>query len=197
MFARLVTSENCAEKHRMIRVGILCMSSIHRFKYIEVVFLTGSMQQLCPGPTRMQWVISIISTTPVQLTAFLCRGEWDYQATLVDLINDRSCMFELLIPPRLINNCVFRHNPSIGNQLDNFRCNFYVGWWAIQLQYLGDIDIDWNTVQVIMITRLHAMYQRSRKVLIFLVVVFLTSQISTGVMNATFSRDISGGKLGL
>jgi hypothetical protein len=164
---------------------------------LKSFFLTGSMQQRCPGPTRMQWVISIISTTPIQLTAHLCRGEWDYRATLVDLINDRSCMFELSIPPRLINNCVFRHYPSIGNQLGIFRCKFYVGWWAIQLQYPGDIDIDWNTVQVIMITRLHAMYQRSRKVLIFLVVVFLTSQISTGVMNATFSRDISGGKLGL
>ncbi|KAG1837282.1 hypothetical protein DFJ58DRAFT_148959 [Suillus subalutaceus] len=45
---------------------------------------------------------------------------------------------------------------------------------------------------VIMITRLHAMYQRSRKVLIFLVVIFLAIRIPNAVMLAIEIMQISG-----
>ncbi|KAG1804814.1 uncharacterized protein HD556DRAFT_1436981 [Suillus plorans] len=50
--------------------------------------------------------------------------------------------------------------------------------------------LNWMTVTVntmlgvIMITRLHAMYQRSRKILIFLVVIFVASTIACGVVTA-------------
>lgn len=44
---------------------------------------------------------------------------------------------------------------------------------------------------VIMIARLHAMYQRSRKVLIFLVVIFLVVNISGAVVTAIMLRHIS------
>ncbi|KAG2340735.1 hypothetical protein BDR05DRAFT_966611 [Suillus weaverae] len=45
---------------------------------------------------------------------------------------------------------------------------------------------------VIMITRLNAMYQRSRKVLIFLVVIFLAIRIANAVMAAIKTTQISG-----
>ncbi|KAG1883269.1 hypothetical protein F4604DRAFT_282463 [Suillus subluteus] len=45
---------------------------------------------------------------------------------------------------------------------------------------------------VIMIARLHAMYQRSRKVLIFLVVIFLSIRIANAVMLAITMIQISG-----
>ncbi|KAG1775865.1 hypothetical protein EV702DRAFT_405476 [Suillus placidus] len=46
---------------------------------------------------------------------------------------------------------------------------------------------------VIMIARLHAMYQRSGKVLIFLTIVFLAVDITDGVIAAITTRYISGG----
>ncbi|KAG1844798.1 hypothetical protein DFJ58DRAFT_515140 [Suillus subalutaceus] len=50
-------------------------------------------------------------------------------------------------------------------------------------------------MQVIMIARLHAMYQRSRKVLIFLVVIFLAIRIANAVMTAITMMQISGEEL--
>jgi hypothetical protein len=49
-------------------------------------------------------------------------------------------------------------------------------------------------MQVIMIAWLHAVYQRSRKVLIFLVVIFLAIIIANAVMLAIEMMQISGGK---
>ncbi|KAG2138235.1 hypothetical protein BD769DRAFT_257648 [Suillus cothurnatus] len=45
---------------------------------------------------------------------------------------------------------------------------------------------------VIMIARLHAMYQRSRKVLIFIVVIFLATKIADAVKLAILTMQISG-----
>ncbi|KAG1748919.1 uncharacterized protein EDB91DRAFT_822471 [Suillus paluster] len=50
-------------------------------------------------------------------------------------------------------------------------------------------------IGVIIITRLHAMYQRSRKMLIFLVVIFLAKTITCGVISAMNSSRISGEEL--
>ncbi|KAG2044253.1 hypothetical protein BDR03DRAFT_1004598 [Suillus americanus] len=44
---------------------------------------------------------------------------------------------------------------------------------------------------VIIITRLHAMYQRSRKVLVFLVATFLVLRIATGVITLIFTINMS------
>jgi len=41
-----------------------------------------------------------------------------------------------------------------------------------------------------MITRLHAMYQRSRKMLVFLSVIFLVGRIASGVIGAMWNRQI-------
>ncbi|KAG1775264.1 hypothetical protein EV702DRAFT_453665 [Suillus placidus] len=45
---------------------------------------------------------------------------------------------------------------------------------------------------VIMITRLHAMYQRSRKVLIYLVVIFVAIRIANAVIAATITMHVAG-----
>jgi len=49
-------------------------------------------------------------------------------------------------------------------------------------------------MQVIMVARLHAMYQQSRKMLIFLVVIFLAVTIASIAMIAIENRYISAGK---
>jgi hypothetical protein len=48
-----------------------------------------------------------------------------------------------------------------------------------------------------MITRLHAMYQRSRQILVFLSVIFLVIQITCGVIAAIMGRLIFVGELHL
>lgn len=48
---------------------------------------------------------------------------------------------------------------------------------------------------VIMMNRIHAMYQQSKTMLIFLIVVFLATTIATGVMTAVVTSPISGVEL--
>ncbi|KAG1856666.1 hypothetical protein DFJ58DRAFT_338006 [Suillus subalutaceus] len=48
---------------------------------------------------------------------------------------------------------------------------------------------------VVVIARLHAMYQQSRRVLAFLVVIFLAINVYNGVMTALAMRDVSGEEL--
>lgn len=50
-------------------------------------------------------------------------------------------------------------------------------------------------MQAVIITRLHVMYQRSRKMLFFLVVIFLAVMIACGVLIGEMSSDVIGGKL--
>lgn len=50
---------------------------------------------------------------------------------------------------------------------------------------------------VIVTSRLHAMYQRSRKMLIFLITIFLPVTIACVVLAAIISSHVSGGKLQL
>jgi hypothetical protein len=52
-------------------------------------------------------------------------------------------------------------------------------------------------MQVIVVTRLHAMYQQSRQMLVFLSGTFLAIQIACVVIAAIESTAISGGKLQL
>lgn len=59
----------------------------------------------------------------------------------------------------------------------------------------SSVILTWlSTVQVIVIVRLHAMY-RSRKVLVFLVMVFMTVTIACGLVSGIVGRDFSYGKL--
>ncbi|KAG2036216.1 hypothetical protein BDR03DRAFT_466580 [Suillus americanus] len=60
-------------------------------------------------------------------------------------------------------------------------------WWMFAIANI--------ILGVIMITRLHAMYQRSRKMLIFLVVVFLAVAITSGVITIIQSSHITGEEL--
>jgi hypothetical protein len=50
-------------------------------------------------------------------------------------------------------------------------------------------------MQVIMIDRLHAKYQRARKVLIFLVVIFLAIRITNAAMIPMLTMQTSGSEL--
>ena len=50
-------------------------------------------------------------------------------------------------------------------------------------------------MQVIMITRLYAMYQQSRKMLVFLVVILLAVTICCAALAVKLSGIASGGKL--
>jgi len=50
-------------------------------------------------------------------------------------------------------------------------------------------------MQVIMMARLYAMYQQSRKMLLFLVVALLISLTNAGVAATIESRRFEGGKL--
>jgi ABC-type transport system involved in cytochrome c biogenesis permease component len=58
----------------------------------------------------------------------------------------------------------------------------------------GDVALT-DIMQVVMIARLYAMYQRSRKMLIFLVVIFMVITIIFGVMGAIGSSHTSARKL--
>jgi hypothetical protein len=55
--------------------------------------------------------------------------------------------------------------------------------------------IDSNDMQVIVIIRLHAMYQGSRKMLVFLSGIFLTLQIPSVIMAVVQDTGASGSKL--
>ncbi|KAG1790806.1 uncharacterized protein HD556DRAFT_1487914 [Suillus plorans] len=57
------------------------------------------------------------------------------------------------------------------------------------------VDVAYVMLWVIMVTRLHAMYQRSRKILIFLIVTFLAVSILNGVTTVMMTMQISGGEL--
>jgi hypothetical protein len=57
--------------------------------------------------------------------------------------------------------------------------------------------LDSNNMQVIIIIRLHAMYQRSRKMLLSLSGIFLTLRITSVVMAAVQYTGASGSKLPL
>jgi hypothetical protein len=50
-------------------------------------------------------------------------------------------------------------------------------------------------MQVIMIARLYAMYQRSKKVLIFLIVIFIATRIANTVMITIIPKQLITGML--
>jgi hypothetical protein len=83
-------------------------------------------------------------------------------------------------------------------------CTTYLVGWKTLYRFYWAVSytppwyrLDCNVMLVIMITRLHAMYQRSRKVLIFLVVIFLAITIANAVIIAIMTMQITGGKLWL
>jgi len=55
--------------------------------------------------------------------------------------------------------------------------------------------LNWNMIQVIMIARLHAMYQGSRMILVFLVIIFLVVNIACVVITLIGLDYVVGGKL--
>ncbi|KAG2047220.1 hypothetical protein BDR06DRAFT_117613 [Suillus hirtellus] len=66
------------------------------------------------------------------------------------------------------------------------------------VSFIISIVCDWMVIvvfamlQVIIITRLHAMYQRSRKILIFLIVTSLAVNISNGIVTVLMTMHSSG-----
>jgi hypothetical protein len=65
-----------------------------------------------------------------------------------------------------------------------------------ELHRFSCIRSDRNThTLVIIIVRLHAMYWRSRKVLIFLIIIFLAINVPNGVITARITMHSPGGKI--
>jgi hypothetical protein len=144
----------------------------------------------CECSTRM-------FSIPVRITGLQCRGEWHSRATrwFNMTINSYSCEFVFCDSLKLINN-VFgfvRQCHKRRNWLDEGGRRRTTGWWAYYTP--SWCRLDWNIMQVIIIARLYAMYQRSRKMLIFLIVVFLAIRITNAVIVAIMMTQVSGGKL--
>jgi hypothetical protein len=66
-------------------------------------------------------------------------------------------------------------------------------WWAWRFARPQWHRLDWHMLQAIIITRLHAMYQGSRRILIFLIVTFLAINIFSGVGAIIITMYTSGG----
>jgi hypothetical protein len=74
--------------------------------------------------------------------------------------------------------------------------SLWLQYWAVSYAAASWLPrLNWHIVQVIMIARLHAMYQQSRKVLIFLSVIFLAINFANGVIAAMVTSRVSSGKL--
>jgi len=80
------------------------------------------------------------------------------------------------------------HAVNIPVPLTDAGCN--VGYWVANWSNMVIEAI----LGVIFITRLHAMYQRSRKILVFVSVIFLVVQIFCAVTAITIPKLISGGE---
>ncbi|OAX32958.1 hypothetical protein K503DRAFT_860059, partial [Rhizopogon vinicolor AM-OR11-026] len=75
---------------------------------------------------------------------------------------------------------------------DAMKFNDYSSCNILGLERMWLSSLTYVLLGVIMITRLHAMYQRSRKMLIFLVVIFLAITIASGVIPWIQSSYFSG-----
>jgi hypothetical protein len=129
------------------------------------------------------------------LSAFLHRGEWDYWSTSWFNVTIATAV-RLTHRVQKDHWVFFRFNPYPHMGLDICCHKFHAGWWATQLQ--GFTMLTWlNDMQAIVITRLHAMYQRSSRMLIFLSGIFLTLQIAGVVMGVVQNMGTSGSKLPL
>ncbi|KAG2139209.1 uncharacterized protein EDB93DRAFT_1330315 [Suillus bovinus] len=67
--------------------------------------------------------------------------------------------------------------------------------WILDLVWDWTCFVVYTMLWVIIITRLHAMYQRSRKILTFLIVAFLTVDIFDGIVTIMATTHISGEEL--
>lgn len=90
-----------------------------------------------------------------------------------------------------------RHCPWLHTMASISHHKCHAWWWVTQLRYLIHINYWIITMEVIMITRLHVMYQRSRAMLIFLVITFLAITVACGVIVAKQSSPISWRKFWL
>jgi hypothetical protein len=63
-----------------------------------------------------------------------------------------------------------------------------------ELRHFTDVFADWHSMQVIMTIRIYAMYQGSKKILVFLIVVLLLCTTAFAVIAAMGNTDASGCK---
>lgn len=87
-----------------------------------------------------------------------------------------------------------RQYPVLRTNLDDRDCKCHAGWWVNWAASSQLYLISRNIMQVIIITRLHVMYQQSRKILIFLVAIFLVITGTCGVIAAIGSKYTMGRK---
>lgn len=117
-------------------------------------------------------------------------------ADLVQYNDRNSCESVLSVWSSESHHCVgfCRQYPVLCTNLDDRGCKCHarrwVNWAAVSQLYW----ICRNIMQVIIITRLHVMYQQSRKILVFLVVIFLIITSACGVIAAIGSRYTVGGE---
>jgi len=129
------------------------------------------------------------------MNTLIYRGEWDVDYwTWLNIMTQNSIGVSLRVwlvrGWSLIGS--FRHQYVLRFKWDKCDRNCHAGRWAAMSQWYW---LDWNTMQVIMIVRLYAMYQRSRMILVFLVVVFLAVNIACGVITIIGLMDTVGGRL--
>jgi len=70
-------------------------------------------------------------------------------------------------------------------------------WWAVSHSSIVSYSLDRDIIPAIMITRLYAMYQKSRKILILLVSIYSAVTISCVVIISIWSRTYQLGELDL
>ena len=70
-------------------------------------------------------------------------------------------------------------------------------WWAVSHSSIVSYSLDRDIVPAIMITRLYAMYQQSRKILILLVSIYSAATISCVVIASIWSRTYHFGEIEL
>jgi hypothetical protein len=130
------------------------------------------------------------------LTIPLHRGEWYSQSTCIFKVMTSTAVssFEAFISPP--SDWSFRYHRLVYTSMEPCHRQCHAGRWAhsrLPIWY----HLDWNITQVVMIARIYAMYQGSKTLLIFLVVMLLASTIASGVMIVIGNLGISARKLDL
>jgi hypothetical protein len=152
-----------------------------------------SQPSVCPFD-RCSRYSTALPVIPVQLTVLLYRGEWD-------------CLASLLVRYHYFASCEFiwSIHPSDAHPVMCFPGNVLYdlrNWMSVVANAMlgGELlmthdSLDWNIIQVILIVRLHAMYQQSKKMLIFLVLVFSSVTVTCAVVAIKLSISSELGKL--
>jgi hypothetical protein len=131
---------------------------------------------------------------PLQLTMVPCRSKYDSLLTSWSVNDCHRCKSICIVCyPRLVTDWI----PQAG-----LYGTYGIGWVLLYIQFCGVslalarpqwYWLNWNIVQVIIVARLYAMYQGSRKILIFLIVTCLAVIIYGSIVVTMETMDTLGG----